>query len=72
MANATPSIKLSGLARTLIQEKLLSEDEANAIQAQANTVKSPFITQLVLSKKLNAQVIAETSAKAFGFPYFNL
>ncbi|MDP1765697.1 MAG: type IV-A pilus assembly ATPase PilB [Methylotenera sp.] len=72
MANATPSIKLSGLARTLIQEKLLSEDEANAIQTQANTVKSPFITQLVLSKKLNAQVIAETSAKAFGFPYFNL
>lgn len=72
MANATPSIKLSGLARTLIQEKLLSEDEANAIQTQANTVKSPFITQLILSKKLNAQVIAETSAKAFGFPYFNL
>lgn len=72
MANATPSIKLSGLARTLIHEKLLSEDEANAIQTQASTVKSPFITQLVLSKKLNAQVIAETSAKAFGFPYFNL
>lgn len=72
MANAPQSNKLSGLARTLIQEKLLSEDEANAIQAQANTVKNPFITQLIQSKKLNAQVIAETSAKAFGFPYFNL
>ncbi|PPC94449.1 MAG: type IV-A pilus assembly ATPase PilB [Methylotenera sp.] len=72
MAIATPLNKLSGLARTLIQEKLLSEDEANAIQSQANTIKSPFITQLVLSKKVNAQVIAETSAKAFGFPYFNL
>lgn len=72
MAIATPLNKLSGLARTLIQEKLLSEDEADAIQAQANTLKSPFITQLVLSKKVSAQVIAETSAKAFGFPYFNL
>lgn len=72
MAIATPLNKLSGLARTLIQEKLLSEDEADAIQAQANTIKSPFITQLVLSKKVSAQVIAETSAKAFGFPYFNL
>ncbi|NOU24308.1 MAG: type IV-A pilus assembly ATPase PilB [Methylotenera sp.] len=72
MANAPQSNKLSGLARTLIQEKLLSEDEANAIQAQANSVKNPFITQLIQSKKLNAQVIAETSAKAFGFPYFNL
>lgn len=72
MANAPTSNKLSGLARTLIQEKLLSEDEAIAIQAQANSVKNPFITQLIASRKLSAQVIAETSAKAFGFPYFNL
>lgn len=72
MATATPSNKLSGLARTLIQEKLLSEDEANAIQTQANSGKNPFITQLIQSRKLSAQVIAETSAKAFGFPYFNL
>lgn len=72
MATATPSTKLSGLARTLIQEKLLSEDEANAIQAQANSIKSPFITQLIQSRKLSAQAIAEASAKAFGFPYFNL
>jgi len=72
MASATPSTKLSGLARTLIQEKLLSEDEANAIQTQANSIKSPFITQLIQSRKLSAKAIAETSAKAFGFPYFNL
>ena len=72
MAIATPLNKLSGLARTLIQEKLISEDDANAIQAQADTIKSPFVTQLVLSKKVSAELIAETSAKAFGFPYFNL
>ncbi len=72
MANATPQSKLSGLARTLIQEKLLSEDEASAIEAQAYTTKTPFISQLIQSKKLSAQIVAETSAKAFGFPYFNL
>ena len=72
MANAPTPNKLSGLARTLVQEKLLSEDEANAIQAQANSVKNQFITQLIISRKLTAQVIAEASAKAFGFPYFNL
>lgn len=72
MAIATPPNKLSGLARTLIQENLLTEDEAGAIQAQALTLKSPFVTQLILSKKLSAQIVAETSAKAFGFPYFNL
>jgi type IV pilus assembly protein PilB len=72
MANAPTTNKLSGLARTLIQEKLLTEDEAGAVQAQADSVKSPFITQLISSRKLSAQIIAETSAKAFGFPYFNL
>ena len=72
MAIASPPNKLSGLARALIQEKLLSEDEANAIQTQANTLKAPFIAQLIQSRKVPAQVIAETSAKAFGFPYFNL
>jgi type IV pilus assembly protein PilB len=72
MATATSPNKLSGLARTLIQEKLLSEDEARAIQAQANAANSLFITQLIQSKKLSALAIAETSAKAFGCPYFNL
>lgn len=72
MANAPTTNKLSGLARTLIQEKLLSETEANAIQLLANSINTPFITQLILSKKLSAQIIAEVSAKAFGLPYFNL
>jgi type IV pilus assembly protein PilB len=68
----THNTKLSGLARTLIQTNLLSEDEARAIEAQAYTLKTPFIAQLILSKKLSAQTVAEASAKAFGFPYFNL
>jgi type IV pilus assembly protein PilB len=70
-ANAT-AIKLSGLARMLVQENLLSEIEANQIQAQANTQRSPFITQIIASRKVTAEKIAETSSKAFGFPYLNL
>ena len=72
MAAIATSIKLSGLARMLVQENLLSESEANIIQAQANTVKSPFVTQAILSKKISAEIIAETSSKSFGFPYLNL
>ena len=45
------TIKLSGLARLLVQENLLSEAEANTIQTQANMVKAPFITQVIASKK---------------------
>jgi len=72
MAAAIATTKLSGLARMLVQEKLLSEDEANALQSQANMQKIPFITQVITSRKITAEKIAETSAKAFGFPYFNL
>lgn len=72
MATATAQTKLSGLAHTLIQEKLLSEDEARAIEAQAHTAKTAFIAELIQSKKLNATAVAEASAKAFGLPYFNL
>ena len=70
-ANATAT-KLSGLARMLVQEKLLTEDEASAIQSQANMQKTPFITQVILSRKITAEKIAETSSRAFGFPYFNM
>jgi len=72
MATVPAQTKLSGLARTLIQEKLLSEDEARAIEEQAHTAKTAFIAQLIQSKKLSPLAIAETAAKAFGFPYFNL
>ena len=72
MATVTSNIKLSGLARILVQENLLSEAEAVAIQTQANMVKAPFITQVIASKKVSAEKIAETTSRSFGFPYFNL
>ena len=72
MAATTSNTKLSGLARMLVQEKLLSEEEATAIQSQANIQKVPFITQVITSRKITAEKIAETSSRAFGFPYFNL
>ena len=72
MAATAAAIKLSGLARMLVQEGLISEADANTIQTQANTQRNPFITQVIASKKITAEKIAEVSSKAFGFPYFNL
>ncbi len=72
MASVISQTKLSGLARTLIQEELLSEDDAKTIEEQARSSKTPFISQAIQSKKLSPLAIAETTAKAFGFPYFNL
>lgn len=72
MAIAASKTKLSGLARMLIKEALLTEEEAAAIQSQADIANIPFISQVISSKKLSAERIAEVSSKAFGFPYFNL
>lgn len=72
MAAAVLPTKLGGLARMLVQEKLLTEDEAAAIQASASSQQLPFVSQLVQSKKLPASKVAETAALAFGFPLFDL
>ena len=32
----------------------------------------PFITNVIASRKVSSEKIAETSSKSFGFPYFNL
>ncbi|HAF00748.1 MAG TPA: type IV-A pilus assembly ATPase PilB, partial [Methylophilaceae bacterium] len=72
MATTAPLSKLSGIARMLVQEKLITEDEANNIQNQANIQKVAFITQIIANKKLSAEKIAETSSRAFGFPHLNL
>ena len=72
MAATATAIKLSGLARLLVQENLLSETEANLVQGQANLQKTPFISQVIANKRVSSQIIAEVSSKAFGFPYLNL
>jgi type IV pilus assembly protein PilB len=72
MAATNTSIKLGGLARTLVQEKLLTEEEAEAIQKQANTLNQPFVTQVAASNKLTSLQVAETASAAFGFPLFDL
>ncbi|HEY8097551.1 MAG TPA: ATPase, T2SS/T4P/T4SS family, partial [Methylobacter sp.] len=72
MVAATLPSKLGGLARMLVQGKLLSEDEANAVQSLANSQRLPFVSQLIASKKISAMQVAETAASAFGFPLFDL
>lgn len=72
MAATSTPMKLGGLARILVQEKLLTEEEAEAIQKQANAQNLPFVAQLTASKKLTASQVAETASAAFGFPLFDL
>lgn len=56
----------------LIHQKLLSEDEAIALQSAAVKHQNSFIAQLLQSKRLSPLQIAEAASHAFGFPLFDL
>ncbi len=72
MTTTQPKVNLSGLARCLIQSKLLSEPEAEKAFQQALKSRTPFVTHLVENKILGSREIAETASMEFGIPFFDL
>ncbi len=72
MAAATISTALSGLARTLVQQGRLQEADAEAIQTQANGAGIAFVTQLIQTRKLAAQDVADFASQTFGYPLLDL
>ncbi|MBT9614343.1 MAG: type IV-A pilus assembly ATPase PilB [Burkholderiales bacterium] len=72
MVAATSTTSLSALARTLVQHGKLLEQEAEAIQSQANVSGVGFVSQLILTRKMNALDVAEFTSQTFGFPLVDL
>lgn len=72
MAAVTSPNKLGGLARVLIHQELLDEDEAVSIQTSANNKQISFISQLLQSRRFTALQIAQACSQAFGYPLFDL
>ncbi|MFN3397425.1 MAG: ATPase, T2SS/T4P/T4SS family, partial [Sulfurimicrobium sp.] len=72
MVAAAPPTSLSGLARSLVQQGLLLDADAEMIQAQAKASNIGFVSQLILSNKLGAAQIAEFASRNFGFPLLDL
>ena len=72
MTKTQPKVNLSGLARCLIQNKLLSEQEAEKAFQQALKTRTPFVSHLVEKKILESREIAETASMEFGIPFFDL
>ena len=72
MVAATSTTSLSALARTLVQHGKLLEQEAEAIQSQANISGVGFVSQLILTRKMNALDVAEFTSHTFGFPLLDL
>ena len=72
MATANLAIKLGGLPRRLVNDGLLSQALAQKIVHDAQRNKTPFVSQLVKSKTLDAKIIANAASQEFGMPVMDI
>ncbi|EGV51764.1 general secretion pathway protein GspE [Candidatus Endoriftia persephone str. Guaymas] len=72
MASTKPKANLSGLARCIIQDNLISEENASAAFEDALSQSIPFATYLVENQLLTSLEIAVSASRGFGVPIFDL
>ncbi len=72
MGTSTVKIALSGLARKLVSEGLLTESDAEGALERASKDRLPLTSYLVEKGLVGAREIAMVAAKEFGVPVFNL
>jgi type IV pilus assembly protein PilB len=72
MATTAATRNISGLARAMVQHGLLSENDAEALQTQAQAANVGFVEQTVVSKRMTASQVAIFASRAFGTPLLDL
>jgi type IV pilus assembly protein PilB len=72
MASTNPTIHLSGLARRLVMDGLIDENEAFKAHETALKKRQHFVSYLVDNKILKSRDIAWSGAQEFGVPLFDL
>lgn len=72
MANIATSIRLSGLARRLVEEGLLTEQEADSAQQAAKEAKLALVSYLVSNKIVSSKNVAYAASQEFGVPLFDI
>ncbi|MGH8447550.1 MAG: type IV-A pilus assembly ATPase PilB [Solimonas sp.] len=63
---------LGGLARRLVADKLISDEQARDAQQRALKQGMPFVSALIEAKVLSAQKIAEAASIEFGAPLIDI
>lgn len=69
---AANPVQLSGLARRLVEDKLLDESKARAASEEAQRARIPFVTHLVQGKLVRPADIANAAAEEFGTPLLDI
>jgi type IV pilus assembly protein PilB len=72
MANVATPLRLSGLAKRLVSDGLLNEEQALAAQDAAKEAQLPFVSYLVNHKILASADIAAIASEEFGVPLFDI
>jgi type IV pilus assembly protein PilB len=72
MATTNPTAHLSGLARRLVMDGLLEENEATTAHEAALKKRTHFVSYLVENKILKSRDIAWSGSQEFGVPLFDL
>lgn len=72
MAAPNPQINLNGLARRLVNDGHIAEDEAIKAQEQSEKKKSPLVSYLVEKELVDGKIIATAAAEEFGIPVFDI
>ena len=72
MATTNPKMQLSGLARRLVHDGLITEDNAEKAILEARKTKIPFVSYLVDNKILGASEISWAASEEFGVPLFDI
>ncbi|MFC1683869.1 type IV-A pilus assembly ATPase PilB [Pseudomonadota bacterium] len=72
MATTQPNINLSGLARCLIQDELITEEIAQQACKDALKNRIPLTSHLVEKNILDSRRIAASASREFGVPLFDL
>jgi len=72
MVTSNPISQLSGLAKRLVTDGLLDENNAAEIQDKALKSREPFVSYLVDNKLLASNAIASSACQEFGVPLLDL
>ena len=72
MATPATSLSVSGLARALVQQKVLTQLEMETMASQAKTTGIAFVEQFLMSRKMTALELGLFAAEKFGVPLFDL
>lgn len=72
MATASTDIQFSGFAKYLIQDGLLTENEARIHSQEAQKRKISLISHLVANNLVDSTAVAAKASIEFGVPFFDL